>query len=152
MSAQLYDDLDPLYRSIWGTSLHHGLWITGDESPEQARAQLIEEVLKLLQPSGTLADIGCGYGGLALKLAEEYSCEIHACTHSQKQADAIPSHPGVHLFKGDWLNHQLPTNSLNQAVAIEISQGRAFGVGPYSEGGRSTQLGRRHRGQDEQGE
>ncbi|YCM43765.1 methyltransferase domain-containing protein [Verrucomicrobiaceae bacterium 227] len=119
MSAQLYDDLDLLYREIWGTSLHHGIWENGRESVEQARSQLIEQVLQLLKPSGTLVDIGCGYGDLALKITRNFPCEVHACTNSKKQADSLPNHPGIHPHHFDWLEHTLPDGSLDQAVAIE---------------------------------
>ena len=37
MAKNLYDDLDLLYREIWGRSLHHGAWVTGYESIEEAR-------------------------------------------------------------------------------------------------------------------
>ena len=39
-----YDDLDVYYRDIWGEHVHHGLWKSGSESPEQACEQLIRLV------------------------------------------------------------------------------------------------------------
>jgi len=119
MSAELYDELDPLYREIWGTSLHHGLWLSGRESVEQARLQLIDHTLELLNPSGTIADIGCGYGDLSARLANEFQCEVHACTHSTKQAKALPAHARIHRHHCDWLENNLAPGSLDQAIAIE---------------------------------
>jgi tocopherol O-methyltransferase len=34
--AAHYDELDDLYRALWGTHLHNGYWLSGSESPEQA--------------------------------------------------------------------------------------------------------------------
>lgn len=119
MSGELYDDLDPLYREIWGTSLHHGLWQSGKESDHQARAQLIELALDRLRPCGTIADIGCGYGTLSLRLANQFLCEVHSFTNSSKQASAIPVHPGIFPHHCDWLEHNLPPESLDQAIALE---------------------------------
>ena len=120
MSAQHYDDLDPLYRATWGTSLHHGLWITGRESPTLAKAQLIDTLRPHLPTCGTLADIGCGYGQLAHQLVQAHPhLQIHACTHSKKQASAIPNHPRLHPHHRDWLQHPLPPASLDAALALE---------------------------------
>ncbi len=47
--AAHYDDLDELYRSVWGTNLHHGYWITGKESPGEAAANLT----RLVDPAFT---------------------------------------------------------------------------------------------------
>ncbi len=44
--AAHYDDLDDLYRSLWGTSLHHGYWLTGKESPDEAVANLTRLVAR----------------------------------------------------------------------------------------------------------
>ncbi len=119
MSGELYDDLDPLYREIWGTSLHHGLWQSGQESPRQARAQLIDFALDRLRPRGTIADVGCGYGTLSLRLVDQFPCEVHSFTNSSKQASAIPGHPKIHPHHCDWLDHNLPPESLDQAIALE---------------------------------
>ncbi len=34
--AEHYDELDWVYREIWGEHVHHGLWLTGVETPETA--------------------------------------------------------------------------------------------------------------------
>ena len=119
MSANLYDDLDLLYRRIWGNSLHHGFWKTARESAAEARQNLSEEVAALLRPCGTIADIGCGYGEFSRKLAEEFGCEVHSFTDSKKQAKAFPPRPHIHVHCRDWLDHDLPEHSLDGAVAIE---------------------------------
>src|SRR3979411_652886 len=42
-----YDVVSPFYRSLWGEHLHHGYWIRGDESKEQAQLQLTEHLAQL---------------------------------------------------------------------------------------------------------
>ena len=39
-----YDELDPFYRRLWGEHIHHGLWVHGRETAEQAVVQLIVHV------------------------------------------------------------------------------------------------------------
>jgi len=39
-----YDVISPYYRALWGEHLHHGYWIRGDESKEQAQLQLAEAI------------------------------------------------------------------------------------------------------------
>ena len=34
--AAHYDDLDPFYRAVWGSHVHHGYWVTGNESTDEA--------------------------------------------------------------------------------------------------------------------
>jgi hypothetical protein len=42
--AEHYDELDPFYREIWGDHVHHGLWTTGRETPDQAVEALIRRL------------------------------------------------------------------------------------------------------------
>src|SRR5260370_28829599 len=67
-----YDLVSPYYRSLWGEHLHHGYWIRGDESKEEAQLQLIEHlaVLARIKPGSEILDIGCGYGGKQSYLAK----------------------------------------------------------------------------------
>ena len=42
--ADHYDELDLIYRRVWGEHVHHGLWTTGRESPTQAVEALVDTV------------------------------------------------------------------------------------------------------------
>ncbi|RZM06556.1 MAG: SAM-dependent methyltransferase, partial [Sphingomonas sp.] len=35
-----YDELDAIYRAVWGEHVHHGLWRTGRESSAEATVTL----------------------------------------------------------------------------------------------------------------
>ena len=41
-----YDRVSPYYHDLWGEHLHHGYWIRGDETKEQAQVQLIEHLAR----------------------------------------------------------------------------------------------------------
>ena len=119
MTTNLYDELDPLYRAIWGGSLHHGLWLTGHENAVEARRNLTEKVISALPPRGTIADIGCGYGTLARELVAQFPCHLIANTNARVQASQISAHPDLTIVPGNWLDHPLPDESLDAAFAIE---------------------------------
>jgi len=119
MSDQIYDDLDPMYRAIWGTSLHHGYWKSDKESADEARENLIQEIFKHWQPSGHIADIGCGYGTLAHRIVLNFKCSVTACTPSLKQAGIIPPLQGLTALQGDWLEQNLHAQSFDAAISLE---------------------------------
>jgi cyclopropane fatty-acyl-phospholipid synthase-like methyltransferase len=119
MSDQIYDDLDPMYRAIWGKSLHHGYWKAGKENATEAKENLIQEILKHWQPSGQLADIGCGYGALSRRLVEDFDCSVIACTSSKLQAAEITKSQEITVLSGDWLAQDISPSSLDGAIALE---------------------------------
>lgn len=84
-----YNVLSPYYRSLWGEHLHHGYWIRGDESKEQAQLQLIEHLAQLAQikRGADILDIGCGFGASSIYLAKCYSATVTGITISSVQVD-----------------------------------------------------------------
>jgi tocopherol O-methyltransferase len=82
-----YDVVSPYYQSLWGENIHHGYWIRGDESKEEAQNQLTEHLAQLanLQTGCTVLDIGCGFGGSSLYLAEKYKARATGITISPVQ-------------------------------------------------------------------
>ena len=128
MSDHTYDDLDPLYRAIWGQSLHHAYWESGKETSDEAKEKLIQKIFRHWQPSGHVIDIGCGYGILARRLSQRFQCHVSACTSSQAQADAIKKNSAIRqsppankltLLSGSWLDQALPAQSLDAALSLE---------------------------------
>ena len=84
-----YDVVSPFYRSLWGEHLHHGYWIRGDESKEQAQLQLTEHLAQLanVKPGSDILDIGCGFGASSLYLANHYSAAVTGITISPVQVE-----------------------------------------------------------------
>ncbi len=82
-----YDLVSPYYRSLWGEHLHHGYWIRGDESKEQAQLQLIEHLAQLakIKPGSDILDIGCGFGASSLYLAKTYNAVVTGINTSSVQ-------------------------------------------------------------------
>lgn len=82
-----YDRVSPYYVALWGDHIHHGYWLRGDESKEQAQVQLIEHLARAAGISwqARILDIGCGYGGSSIYLAREYGAQTTGITISPVQ-------------------------------------------------------------------
>ncbi|MET4589760.1 class I SAM-dependent methyltransferase [Arthrobacter sp. 754] len=124
--ADHYDELDPIYRRVWGEHVHHGLWTTGRETPAEAVEALVDTVddrLRLM-PGEACVDIGCGYGSTARQLALTRGVSVTGFTLSAEQARYAAAHPapGVDIHLRDWLVNGLPDASASAAWAIESSE------------------------------
>jgi cyclopropane fatty-acyl-phospholipid synthase-like methyltransferase len=118
-----YDELDAVYRAIWGEHVHHGLWRTGRESPGEATEALVDLVAERLglAPGQAVVDIGCGYGATAARLAERHRVAVTGLTISAAQA-AIAEQRGFTCLQRDWLDNRLPDGAFDRAYAIESSE------------------------------
>jgi tocopherol O-methyltransferase len=123
--ARHYDDLDVFYREVWGEHVHHGLWRTGKESPDEAVRQLVDRVAEeaRLRPDDAVCDVGAGYGATARHLAAAYAARVTALTISPAQyAYACAQDPGAanptYLLR-DWLANGLPAEVFQAVVSIE---------------------------------
>lgn len=120
-----YDALDRFYRETWGEHVHHGVWTTGSETPQQATRALVDLVLGrlALPPGGRVADAGCGYGGTARVLADELRADVVGFTLSGAQAAWARERGGgggrVDIQVRSWLQNGLPGASCDGVVAIE---------------------------------
>jgi tocopherol O-methyltransferase len=85
----LYDRVSPYYHSLWGEHIHHGFWIRGDETKEQAQIQLIEHLAQVAGITSGLRilDVGCGFGGSSICLAKNYNAETIGITISPVQLE-----------------------------------------------------------------
>lgn len=120
-----YDELDAIYREIWGEHVHHGLWRTGRESVAEATDALSDLVSDKLaaKPGERLADIGCGYGATAARLAGRLGVEVTGFTLSEEQARVARARSGALTFHvRDWLANGMPDGHFDHAYAIESSE------------------------------
>jgi tocopherol O-methyltransferase len=85
----LYDRTSPYYQRLWGEHIHHGYWISGEETKETAQNQLIEHVARAagLRPGCKILDVGCGFGGSSIYLAKKYGTEATGITISPIQVE-----------------------------------------------------------------
>src|SRR5260370_28027685 len=88
-SRKHYDVVRPYYQSLWGEHIHHGYWIRGDETKEQAQLQLIEHLAQVagISPGCTILDSGCGFGSTAIYLAKKFGAKVTGITISPVQVE-----------------------------------------------------------------
>lgn len=138
--ADHYDELDPIYRRVWGEHVHHGLWTTGHETPTEAVEELVATVGKRLRlRSGeTGIDIGCGYGSTARQLASSHGVDVTGFTLSAEQARYASEHPvpGVDIRLRNWFDNGLADASADAAWSIESSEHMVDKPGFFAEAHR----------------
>ncbi len=125
--ANHYDELDPFYRELWGQHVHHGLWLEGNETSEQAVLNLVKLVAEKadLSKRERVIDIGCGYGASARLLAEDFGAEVTGITMSAVQhAFAQGTAPGPELtyVLGNWYTLEFAPDSFDLAISIESGE------------------------------
>ena len=141
-----YDELDQVYREIWGEHVHHGLWRSGRESVAEATNALSDLVAERLgaKPGDHLADIGCGYGATAERFAERLGVSVTGFTLSEEQARMARARPGALMFHvRDWLANGMADASFDHAYAIESTEHMADKAGIFREAARTLKPGGR---------
>ncbi|MBA4267025.1 MAG: SAM-dependent methyltransferase, partial [Comamonadaceae bacterium] len=86
-----YDVSNAFYAQWLGESMVYscGYFENGDESLDLAQAKKIDHILRKirLQPGQRLLDIGCGWGGLVIRAAQQFGAHCVGITLSQNQFD-----------------------------------------------------------------
>jgi tocopherol O-methyltransferase len=147
--AAHYDELDDLYRRFWGTSLHHGYWITGKESAEEAAANLSRLVANqaTMKSGDQVCDLGCGYGAAAILWQREFGAAVTGITISEKQflhgRSTAAGNSNVQLLYGDALESGLPSQTFDVVTAIESSEHIPDKARFFAEAHRLLRLGGR---------
>ena len=138
--ADHYDELDQVYREIWGEHVHHGLWRSGRESVAEATDALSDLVAERLgaKPGDHLADIGCGYGATAARFAERLGLNVTGFTLSEEQARVARARRDALTFHvRDWLANGMADASFDHAYAIESTEHMADKAGLFREAART---------------
>src|SRR5262245_56136242 len=126
--ADHYQELDRLYREVWGEHVHHGLWRTGRESRHEAVEQLIAFVAEEagVRRGDRVCDIGSGYGASARYVAGKFGARVTPLTivpaqHAFAQA-TNPTDGNPRYLLRDWLDNGLPSSAFDAAYAIESTE------------------------------
>jgi tocopherol O-methyltransferase len=147
--ARHYDQLDRFYRQIWGDHVHHGLWLTGSETSEQATRNLLDAVVSKLQltPGMELCDVGCGYGHSARIITTEQQVQVTGLTVSpaQQRYATAATPPGMQatFLLENWLQNNRPTAAYDALMAIESTEHMADKARVFSEAARVLKPGGR---------
>ncbi|MDB5308160.1 MAG: methyltransferase protein [Gemmataceae bacterium] len=126
--ADHYQELDRLYREVWGEHVHHGLWRTGRESPGEAVELLAGFVAGQagVRPGDHVCDVGSGYGASARYVVKQFGARVTAVTivpaqHAYAEATG-PVNGNPRYLLRDWLDNSLPDTSFDAAYAIESTE------------------------------
>jgi tocopherol O-methyltransferase len=86
---EFFDLASPYFKQLWGEHIHHGYWINGKESKEEAAQNLIDLLIEKsrLKPKSKVLDVGCGIGGTSIYLAQKYQCNVTGITISPVQVE-----------------------------------------------------------------
>jgi tocopherol O-methyltransferase len=127
---QHYDDFAPIYRLFWGDHIHHGLFVRGDETPQQAQLAMLEHCAALagIVPKRAL-DVGCGHGGTAIFLARKFGADVDGLTISPSQArlalqNAVQAGVAerVHIDVADADHFHFPADTYDLVWTMESSE------------------------------
>jgi tocopherol O-methyltransferase len=123
--ATHYDELDDAYRQIWSDHAHHGLWLTGRESIDEAVQAVVDVTADAARvgPGSQVIDLGSGYGATGRRLAATRDAEVTSLTISKRQHDyavaADAGNPLLHQHLRDWFANELPAEGYDAVIAIE---------------------------------
>ncbi|MCJ1310345.1 hypothetical protein MMC25_004009 [Agyrium rufum] len=72
-----------------GEHIHHGYFLSPNDTKEKAHIQLIELLLERssLPPGSTILDVGCGLGGTSRYLAKNHCCRAVGVTISGREVE-----------------------------------------------------------------
>lgn len=115
-----YDGVSPYYQSLWGDHLHHGYWIRGDETKEQAQVQLIEHLVHAagITSGRKILDVGCGLGGSSIHLARKYHADATGITISPIQVEMARKAASAANVKAKFLLMDAQAMQLDQSFDV----------------------------------
>eukprot|EP00882_Tetradesmus_deserticola_P008045 GHRQ01008474.1.p1 GENE.GHRQ01008474.1~~GHRQ01008474.1.p1 ORF type:complete len:317 (+),score=92.04 GHRQ01008474.1:111-1061(+) len=134
-SAHLYDAVGQVWLEMFGEHVHVGYYPEGwpesnhKKSWQTAQLDHVDAVLKFagVSKAERLLDLGCGYGGTAVHIAEQLECKAIGVNISPFQVQAANSlarrmrfgEKEVYFVVGDALQPDLPDGCADLVVSLE---------------------------------
>lgn len=128
--GRYYDENQFLYNfaSPKTKEIHHGFWYKGTKNSSEAVRNTTKAVASLLKPkkSDKVLDAGCGIGGPAIYMAENFGSHVTGITVSRKQLRMARSNSGKTASNGllrfmlrDYMNNGFRSGSFSKIFGIE---------------------------------
>ncbi len=123
---EFYDVVSPLYQKLWAGHIHHGYYLTGRESKEEATEGLMNYLAEVssLRPGARVLDVGCGVGGASIWLSRRHRCEVTGITISPVQREiaeeAASGLEGKPKFRVMDANRMTLTGPFDAIWAVEV--------------------------------
>jgi tocopherol O-methyltransferase len=116
-----YDQLSPLYRTLWGEHIHHGYW-ESQGSAKHAQIALVERLALRagIRSSSRVLDVGCGLGGSAIWLAKERGCSVVGITISPVQLEMARNQANKEGLGGRLQFRLEDANSLTYVESFDV--------------------------------
>lgn len=145
-----YDELDPLYRELWGEDLHHGLWEGPGEDVSSAVRRLTDRVAEAASVGAgdRVCDVGCGYGRMAEMLVRERGARVtgytlSAAQHEVAAARSSGGRAALKFVRGDWLRAESRPGEYDAVIAVESTAHMDDKEGFYGKAHRELRAGGR---------
>ncbi len=128
--AAHYDRVTAAWQLLLGEELHYGVFYTGDESLEEATAELTDRMIaaEVLREGQSVLDVGCGTGTQACRLAERFGVRVLGITTSEvgvrsarERAAAVGVSDLVSFRIADGMDNGLPDESFDRVWVLESS-------------------------------
>ena len=126
-----YDSFAWIYRTFWGDHIHHGLFLRGDELPEEAQINLLDHCARLsdVRPGLRVWMLAVVTVEPQFYLAGRFNCQIEGLTLSPKQvrlARENARRAGVETLTrfvvADAETHVLPNDVVDLVWTMESSE------------------------------
>lgn len=129
-----YNDNQIFYRVFWmnkkNLAMHFGYWYKNTKNKHEAlinENKLVAEKLDIKRGDKVL-DAGCGVGGTAIWIAENFGVEVSGLTLVKKQVELAKKYAKgrkienlVSFFEGDFCKAPFTDNSFDKIYAIEAA-------------------------------
>ncbi|MGH7793403.1 MAG: SAM-dependent methyltransferase [Candidatus Binatia bacterium] len=125
-----YDRVTPAWTLLMGPDLHYGYFGDGAGDLQQATRALTRRMATHggIVPDLDILDVGCGTGGPACFLADEFCCRVHGISTSEvglrearRQAEARGLRNRTKFTYGDGMDNRLPDSSFDCVWVLQAS-------------------------------